>query len=277
MPLEVRKLIRRMRGGAQAHLVEAEDGHFYVAKFQRNPQHQRILANELIASVLLEHLKIAAPPATILEVSREFLERNPEACFQLGAQRVPIQPGWHFGSRYPGDPARLAVYDFLPDVLLGQVANGFDFLGVLAFDKWTANSDGRQAIFFRTRVKDWVPRSGLHTVKLGLVGSMIDHGFLFNGPHWDFPDSPLQGLYPRRIVYRQVRSMEDFEPWLSQIEHFPEAVVDDAYKRVPREWLNGDAGQLEALFEKLMRRRRRVRALLEEIRDRQPAIFPEWR
>jgi hypothetical protein len=26
--------VRRMRGGAQAHLMRADDGHFYVVKFQ---------------------------------------------------------------------------------------------------------------------------------------------------------------------------------------------------------------------------------------------------
>ncbi len=39
--------IRRMRGGAQSHLMRCSDGHYYVVKFQNNPQHRRILVNEL--------------------------------------------------------------------------------------------------------------------------------------------------------------------------------------------------------------------------------------
>jgi len=35
----------------------------------------------------------------------------------------------------------------------------------------------------------------------GFVARMIDHGYTFNGPNWDFPDSPLQGIYARRLVY----------------------------------------------------------------------------
>jgi hypothetical protein len=39
-----------MRGGAQAHLMRADDGRFYVVKFQNNPQHLRVPANELLAT-----------------------------------------------------------------------------------------------------------------------------------------------------------------------------------------------------------------------------------
>ena len=40
-----------MRGGAQSHLIEADDGRFYIVKFQNNPQHRRILVNEWIAGL----------------------------------------------------------------------------------------------------------------------------------------------------------------------------------------------------------------------------------
>ena len=44
--------IRRMRGGAQSHLMLASDNHLYVVKFRNNPQHVRVLANELLATRL---------------------------------------------------------------------------------------------------------------------------------------------------------------------------------------------------------------------------------
>jgi len=40
------------RGGAQAHLLRASDGNWYVTKFQNNPQHIRVLANEMLATRL---------------------------------------------------------------------------------------------------------------------------------------------------------------------------------------------------------------------------------
>ncbi len=43
--------VRRMRGGAPSHLMRAADGHFYVVKFQNNPQHLKVLANEFLATI----------------------------------------------------------------------------------------------------------------------------------------------------------------------------------------------------------------------------------
>jgi hypothetical protein len=37
----IARLIRRMRGGSQAQLVEGSDGHLYVATFLGNPQGHR--------------------------------------------------------------------------------------------------------------------------------------------------------------------------------------------------------------------------------------------
>ena len=154
-----------------------------------------------------------------MEVTRpSFLAANAEVHISLGSRRVDIEPGWHFGSRYPGDPSRTAVYDFLPDALLPQVVNLEDFRAILVFDKWSAgNADGRQSVFYRAMVRRGEPGgpAGPGTgARPGFVARMIDHGFAFNGPHWDFPESPLQGLYARRLVYDSVRSLDDFQPWL---------------------------------------------------------------
>ena len=105
---------------------------------------------------------------------------------------------------------------------------------------------------------------------------MIDHGFVFNGPNWDFADSPLQGLYPRKVVYEQVRSLDDFEPCLSQVVNFPEEVVDRAFRKVPPEWLEGEEDEFEKLLEKLLRRRARVPDLIADTRKARINPFPNW-
>ena len=243
MPIKARRLIRKMRGGAQSHLVEAEDDNFYVVKFRDNPQHRRILVNELISHVFLRYLQLAAPDWALVEISADFLRENPQTAIELGSRTTPPSTGVHFGSRYPGDPGRLAVYDFLPDVLLREVTNCADFHGALVFDKWVANADSRQAVFFRARLREWLAGDAslrVHPQKLGFVALMIDHGFAFNGPHWEFADSPAHGLYLRKLVYEGVRSLDDFQPWLDRIAHFPEEVVDDAWKQIPPEWVEGD-------------------------------------
>src|SRR5215471_7814980 len=104
MPLNAVRHVRKMRGGAQSHLLEADDGNWYVVKFRNNPQHRRILVNELLSAEFLDYLKIAAQPSAVVHVSAELLRATPELHLSLGSRRVDIEPGWHFGSRYPGDP-----------------------------------------------------------------------------------------------------------------------------------------------------------------------------
>jgi hypothetical protein len=275
MPLNALRHVRKMRGGAQAHLLEADDGNWYVVKFRNNPQHRRVLVNEVLSSVFLDYLRISVPETAVIQLTAEFLSANPEIHMQIGTQRIDVEPGWHFGSRYPGDPARTAVYDFLPDALLAQVANHADFRAVLVFDKWTANADGRQCVFYRARVRD--ARSDGPASRPGFVARMIDQGYTFNGPHWDFPESPLQGLYARRVVYECVRSLDDFQPWLDEVIHFPEEVVDQAWKRIPAEWIEGDEDSLERLLDQLFERRRRLPELITACREARIDPFPGWR
>ncbi len=167
MPILARRHIRKMRGGAQAHLVEGDDGCFYVVKFLNNPQHRRILVNELVCSVFLRYLQISCPDTGLVELTSEFLSENPQVSLQMGSGSIPAEPGRHFGSKFPGDPAQLAVYDFLPDVLLQKVNNLSDFRACLVFDKWVGNADARQSVFFRARLKDWSVREISHPLKLG--------------------------------------------------------------------------------------------------------------
>jgi hypothetical protein len=77
-------------------------------------------------------------------------------------------------------------------------------------------------------------------------------------------------------VYRTVRGLAEFEPWLDRIRNFPEEVVDQAVKRIPPEWLEGDEDELERLLERLMQRRKRVPDLIEQCRSGRTNPFPIW-
>jgi hypothetical protein len=277
MPIRARKLIRKMRGGAQAHLLECEDGGFYVVKFLNNPQHRRILINEWLSNFFLRYLQIHVPDTALIEVNSSFIAQNPDLFFSVGPRQEPVDPGLHFGSRLSVHPDRVAIFDFLPDKLLGKVENRVDFLGTLVFDKWIGNADSRQAVFFRARAKTWTPLKGEAPARVGFLAQMIDHGFAFNGPHWTFNDSPLQGLYFRTSVYEEVRSLDSFQPWLDLVTHFPVEVIDSAWKEIPRDWLREDETALEQLLETLLKRRTRVASLIEDVRGKRSNAFPNWR
>jgi hypothetical protein len=106
---------------------------------------------------------------------------------------------------------------------------------------------------------------------------MMDHGYVFDGPHWTFSDSPLQGLYFRPSVYQGVTSFDDFQPWLDRLVHFPEEVVDQARKQIPPDWLAEDEALVDALLVKLMSRRKRIPDLIRESQRGRVNPFPAWK
>lgn len=266
-----------MRGGAQAHLIEGEDGGFYIVKFTNNPQHRRILINEWLACAFLRYLQIHVPETALIELTPSFIAENPELYLSIGPRREAVPPGLHFGSRMAVHPDRVAVFDFLPDKLLHKIENRADFLGALVFDKWAANADSRQAVFFRARAKAWTPIKGEAPARVGFFAQMIDHGFAFNGPHWEFPDSPIHGLYFRTSVYEEVQSLDSFQPWLDMVANFPVEVIDAAWKEIPRDWVGEDEQGLEALLETLLKRRTRVPMLIREVQRKRASAFPNWK
>jgi hypothetical protein len=274
MPLLVTRFERRMRGGAQAHLFACSDGRHYVTKFTNNPQHRRILVNEWVSTILLRHIGVLVPEAQVVELTPEFLDREPEVCLQLGSGKHAVPPGWHYGSLYPGDPNTEAVYDFLPDVMLEQVANLEQFAGALVFDKWAANSDARQAIFFRRRIKAWLEEAEVMPRQKGFIVQMIDHGYAFDGPKWDFLDAPMAGLYFRSIVYRKLDTLDGLEPWLSRASNCPESVFDEILRTIPQRWIEGEESEFERLLTRLHARRQRIADLVAASARAKPDVFP---
>jgi hypothetical protein len=258
--------IRRMRGGAQSHLMRCSDGRYYVVKFQNNPQHRRILVNELLGTQLAGRLGLPTPPVAVVDVPAELIRHTTELVIELGRGKIPCQAGLQFGSRYPGDPRVLSLHDFLPDEQLREVENVHDFAGMLVFDKWTCNTNGRQALFVR--------EAGRESYK----ALMIDQGFCFNAGEWGFPDAPLRGLYARQRVYEGVTGMESFGPWLERLEtRIGESVLDELGKQVPPEWYEDDQEALYRLLEHLLRRRSRVPELLLEAKNSVRQPFPNWK
>ena len=256
--------IRRMQGGAQGHLMLGADGHAYVVKFQNNPQHKRVLANEFLASRLATAAGLAAPEVDLVEVSEWLVQHTPELEMDLGRSRVRCQPGLQFGSRFVGGLMPGQVVDFLPAEQLAEVRNLGEFAGILALDKWTGNSNGRQAIFVRKQ------RERRYRAVF------IDFGFCFQAGEWRFEDIPLRGVYFRNDVYQEITGWESFEPWLTRLETMPAETVWAAASEVPPEWYGGDLGEMELLVEKLLARRSLIRELIEGFgrSDRWP--FPKW-
>src|ERR1019366_9646746 len=96
--------VRRMRGGAQAHLMRCDDGGYYIVKFQNNPQHLRVLANEMLATRLAARPGLCVPQVEVVEVRPEIIAYTPDLVMQLGLGRNPGAGGNNSGSQSPGHP-----------------------------------------------------------------------------------------------------------------------------------------------------------------------------
>jgi hypothetical protein len=112
--------------------MRADDGHFYVVKFQNNPQHQRVLANDFFASKLAEKVGLPVPWVEVVEVDGWLVEHTSELSFQLANHVVSCPAGLQFGSRYVIDLLHGQVLDYLPETMIGQVRNLETFAGILA-------------------------------------------------------------------------------------------------------------------------------------------------
>jgi hypothetical protein len=132
-------------------------------------------------------------------------------------------------------------------------------------DKWTCNSDGRQAIFWHEKT-----RSERYTA------TFIDQGYCFNAGEWNFPDFPLRGVYARNCVYNHVRGWDAFEPALTYAEAMDIDQIWRIAAEIPPEWYESDTAGLNRLIEGLYRRRSTIRGLITAFRKSSRNPFPNW-
>jgi hypothetical protein len=259
--------IRRMRGGSQSQLMRASDGNYYITKFQGNPQHTRVLANEFLASRIGLYLGLPVPEVAVIDVCDWLVNNTPELRFDVAGLATPCSTGLQLGSRYIADPEKDMVFDYLPEsLMLEKTRNLQDFARVLVLDKWAGNADGRQVVF----TKPATARK--------YSAAFIDQGYCFNCSEWNFPDSPLRGVYARNCVYQHVTGWESFEPALSRAEQVDSAELWRLTEGLPGEWWSryGSASDLARLIETLHQRRPSIRDLIRAFRNSTRNPFPNW-
>jgi hypothetical protein len=76
-----------------------DDHNLWIAKFKNNPQHLRVLANELIGTRIAEAIGLSVPVSGIIEVSQSIIETNPQLYIDQGPNRRELcSSGLEFGS-----------------------------------------------------------------------------------------------------------------------------------------------------------------------------------
>lgn len=257
--------IRKMRGGAQSHLMLGSDGGYWIVKFVNNPQCVRVLANEFFATRIGAFLGLPMPQVAAIEVSDWLIAHTPELHIESAGLSIPCRSGLQLASRYVTDPEHGVVFDYLPESLGKKIINIEEFPRCLVLDKWTANADGRQAVFSK------------ESRYVGYKAHFIDQGYCFNAGEWSFPDLALQGVYYHNFVYAQVTGWESFEPALSRAEAMDYGDLWRCASHMPKHWYQEDRNGLARLIDALYIRRGLIRELIASFRDSSRNPFPNWK
>ena len=229
IPVAITRLVRRMRGASQSFTVRGDDGHFYVAKFQGNPQGHRTLINEWIGAALLSRLGVNTPEVRLLRLPSNLDTKD--FFFHTPGGRQHIAGDLHLGSLYPVNPETTALYDWLPERLIETLlVNGSDFITTFIFDCWAGHSDRRQAVFHRNK------RLG------GVEASIIDHGQLFGGTRWKLLSSPVISRCQFPAVYRGGLDLLTLARKAADtIQSWTVSDLNELLAQIPPEWLDDGA------------------------------------
>ncbi len=253
--IQISRIVRRLKGGSQAQLVQGENAQFYVAKFCGNPQGNRTLVNEWVAFNLLSHVAVSTPGLCILELPPALLSCE-DLYFVMGNRRKAPEGLFHLGSRCPVNPETTVIFDFLTNQFLQKVHNLAEFATMYVFDRWLGQSDIRQAIFVRDKS---IAANGQF-----LKAYFVDHGMVFNGAQWELNEKPLGGLAFQTMIYSMLEMRTLVEDAIVQIEAIDRDVLFAAIEGVPSSWLApGDRDHLHTLLCKLARRQANLSPIIQ--------------
>jgi hypothetical protein len=239
MVVDIKTIVRQVRGASQGYQVQGSDQHFYIAKFVDNPQGTRTLINEWVEYLLFQRLEVSSPPLRILRLSQAKRDET-GLCFSTD-KRMYVHPGLHLGSQLPVNPTKTAIFDFLPSKLFSAVVNVQDFAKAFVVDRLLGQTDYRQCVFTRER--------GVGHKRLALRAYMIDHGGIFGASQWVIRDLP----YLVRPFDAAIYSMLDMHSLCGQtVEMIRKLNMSELHRevtKVPSTWFaERDYNRLADLF-----------------------------
>ena len=253
--------IRYMRGGSRSLLVADATGQPWVLKCRDNPQHDKVALNEFLGNCIAQDIGLSVPPFSLMRTSESI---GSKLQFAPGRGQENIHH-IHFASAFVGSLKPGHDLEGLPPNYPHSIANMHEFAGVLALDLWLDNTDRRQAIFARRA------RSRKYTA------FWIDFGSCFGRDNWLLAPLGSPRLFRDRAVYDAIRSLADFEPWLSKIEGFSIDRLRQIADQMPGEWRLGNEESLKGLLFDLTLRQQSLRRSLSSFIERRQDIFSGWR
>jgi len=247
--LKAATVIRRLHGGSQSVMLRASDGSLHVVKMMGGPSGPNVLANEVLGNELARHIGLTVPEWNRIELSDEFLDRNPECWFESAIGLVRPQSGLHFASRMVGQEEENALFEILPSAWLSRICNRNEFIGMLALDLWGNHNDNRQAVFVKGS------ECGV------LTAAFIDNGHMFGGPMGCEEYRPGRAPYLDVRVYAALGSNQTLGRFLKKILSIDASTLRDLARAIPCEWRT--KGYVERVVALLLSRQRTLGLIVQ--------------
>ena len=216
--IEVKKVIRELRGKSAALLVEATNDKVYVLKPVITESQRRMAINEWFMSNLLKTFAVTVPSIVAIRMRHDFRAMNRSA--------LPLTSNaLHFASELPANPNKRAIYDFLPRALHPSIHNRSDFVKTEILDLLVGKQDKRQAVFVRS------------TPTSPFTAYMIDHGNAFAGELWSVRREHNVRYWDHRI-YRMRQAEQILNDLFTRLECASYADFEGCLEGIPSFWLS---------------------------------------
>lgn len=226
VPALLTRFVRKLRGGSQPILAEADDGQLYVVKFVDNMQGPNLLFNESVGTELYRLSGLPVPCWRPLQVSKAFIDSNAGCWFESPMGRVRPTAGLCFGSSFLGGKD-VQLFEILPRSFHQRVRNADDFWLAWLLDGCASHADNRQAIF-----RERADRT--------LDAVFIDQGHMFGGPKGDLRPSLKVSRYIDQQLYSVVSSGKDGQLHQLAVQVDADALWQFA-RALPPEWITESA------------------------------------
>ncbi|HEY9759947.1 MAG TPA: HipA family kinase [Oculatellaceae cyanobacterium] len=255
--LQAIRLLQTIDADSKPILVRASDGKAYVTKWVFRGRENRRLINELLAAAVLEHMAVLSPKVDVVLVTDEFIRKN-RAQLQrfFGKYFCNLKPGLVFASQVDEELERTSNTPPLE-----RIVNLSDFHTALVTDVFLCQGDKRQAIFERISKRQYRAK-------------FIDNANALESTWWQFKTAP-NAVYYDKSVYSEL-TVQQIETAIVKLSKMPRTVIENAIAQIPKEWIEGDRGQLEHVAKVLRQRQRNLRFLMHRfLHGDNAAFFPE--
>lgn len=216
------RFIRKLRGGSQPILAEANDGFLYVVKFSNNLQGPNLAFNESVGTELYRSVGLPVAPWQPITVTDSFIDANHACWIETASGLRRPEAGTCFGSRFMASEGT-RLFEILPGNYIGRVRNRADFWLAWIVDVCADHVDNRQAIFRE------LPGGELNA-------TFFDHGHMFGGADGQSKPRARASAYLDLRMYPEIRR-EEFLPSLNTaLDGLNVRKFQTGIERLPDEW-----------------------------------------